>query len=139
MNSFSSLPCRRCRAVSPAETLLEVQPLLWGIYAHAFNITTRIGLPRNFCFLSLSRSIDYLWLNILHLVLICWHLVSLPWLIYCPKRWLKVSLRRVSSQCGSSSDLFIHYHEGKDAAFSKSLHAVSFLMRCSSLIRLPCQ
>ena len=51
---FSSLPCRRCRAVSPAETLLEVQPLLWGIYAHAFNITTRIGLPRNFCFLSLG-------------------------------------------------------------------------------------
>ena len=29
-----------------------------------------------------------------------------------------MSLRRVSSQCGSSSDLFIHYHEGKDAAFS---------------------
>ena len=57
--------------------------------------------------------------------------------------WLKVSLRRVSSQCGSSSGLFIHYHEGKDVAFSvkvcKSLHAVSFLMKCSSLIRLPCQ
>ena len=49
---------------------------------------------------------------------------------------LKVSLRRVSSQCGSSSGLFIHYHEGKDAAFSvnKSLHAVSFLMRCSSCL-----
>ena len=43
-----------------------------------------------------------------------------------------MSLRRVSTQCGSSSGLFIHYHEGKDAAFSvkvKSLHAVSFLIQ----------
>ena len=44
-----------------------------------------------------------------------------------------MSLRRVSTQCGSSSGLFIHYHEGKDAAFGvkvcKSLHAVSFLIQ----------
>ena len=39
-----------------------MQPLLWGIYAHALYVTTRIGPPRNFCFLSLSRSIEHLWL-----------------------------------------------------------------------------
>ena len=58
-----------------------------------------------------------------------------------------MSLRRVSTQCGSSSGLFIHYHEGKDAAFSvkvKSLHAVSFLgnfvflmMLCSCFLTHP--